>query len=189
MEFLLLISFYSFSCDHKNKHITELPECNSKIDSITALYYNYSFNSVKAVKCSDIKAPFIPDFRYNSDGVYDAKINDCKILLEIEKEVESLISDTLEYKLDTRIAINVFYRNGSLLKICMNDKAPNDIYVDGIKKIASNRLLFLLKNNIGYYSWFEHPEDYETELKDTSYAKEPIIISPYYKQYINTKIN
>jgi hypothetical protein len=57
------------------------------------------------------------------------------------------------------------------------------MYVDGILQQRNNRLIYLLKNNIGYYSWLEPSVDLDDEIKDTSFVKEPIIESSYYKKY------
>ncbi len=44
---------------------------------------------------------------------------------------------------------------------------------------------FLISGIIGYYPWIEQDDkDDMKELKDTSATKEPILESPYYKQYL-----
>ena len=185
MKYIRLILFiglyFLFSCSQFHKIDREISKCDSNIDSITALYFNYSFNSAKSIKCEDLSEHLIPDFKERSTGIIDAKIIDCSILKRIDREISLLVPDTLQYPLDTRISIQVFYKNGEVKRLCLNDMYPTGLYLNGVKQIASNKLLFLLKNNIGYYSWFEGVND--SELKDTTFVKEPFIESPYYKLY------
>jgi len=177
---ILLISL--LSCKRNNNNFITASNCDSDIDSITVLYFNHTFNRVKALKCEELNEKLIPDFQHSHTGVLDAKIMDCSVLKEIGKEIQSLTPDTLQTLPDIRIAANIYYNDGSIKRICMA-YSLNDIFVDGVKQVTNNRLIFLIKNNIGYYSWFENAGEYMDELKDTSFVKAPIIISPYYKQY------
>lgn len=170
-----------------NDKITEKDSCDCNIDSITVLYYNFSFTSIKAIRCNDIVKTRIADFRYDNEGIYDAKITDCDILSEIEKEITSLYPDTLQYPLEARISVNIYFKDRNIKHLCMNDNSPNDLYINDVRQVVNNRLIFLIKNNIGYYSWFDNAENYMEELRDTTFIKEPFIISPYYTQYMRMK--
>jgi len=175
---LLLIFLSNFSCQNKKENSTQIYDQN-QIDSLLVLYYNYEFNGVRDIKCDEVQK-YIPNPQDGSDGVYDALITDRQILDEITQEINSLSVDKEQYPLDTRLSATIYYSNGTIRKLCSDG---NRLFQDGILQKINNRLLFLLKNNAGYYSWFENPYNYEIELKDTSFIKEPLIESPYYKQY------
>jgi len=179
---LVLIILFTSSCNKSNNNSIKL-NCNSQIDSITALYFNYTFNSVKSIKCEELDQKLIPDFKNRATGILDAKILDCTILKEIESELMTLSPIKDSSYPDTRISVNIFYRDGTVKRICIDDMSPNQLYLDNIRQKNNNHLLYLIKNNIGYYTWFENPEEYMDELKDTTFIKEPFIESPYYKQY------
>lgn len=179
---MLLVFFSFFSCVQNNKKPKENRYVIT-IDSITSFFYNCGINTIEAITCEELaNAKMTFNFKKGrAYGVIKAKITDRETLKKIENEISLLKPDTVDYPMDVRIAINIFYSNGDTAQICMNGHSPNILYLNGRQQMTNNRLIFLIKNNIGYYSWIHSNE---IELKDTSAAKESIIESPYYKQYL-----
>lgn len=175
---LLIILLSSLSCQNRKSNSTETCDLN-QIDSLLVLYYNYDFNGVRDIKCDEIQK-YIPEPQDGFDGVYDALITNRNILDEIAQEIDNLSLDNEQYPLDARISATVYYSDGTIKKLCSDG---NRLFQNGVLQKMNNHLLFLLKNNAGYYSWFEDPQEYMDELKDTSFVKDAFIESPYYKQY------
>lgn len=175
-----------FSCKYSNKKDNvNIYSCDSQIDSISIFYYNSLFKSFKGIKCEEITKAYIPDFVNENEGILYVVIKDCKILKEIEMEVLQL-RESQDYPLeDIRIAATLYYKDKMIKRICISNMFAESIFLDGEIQEKNNKLLYLIKNNIGYYVWFGEPIlEMMDELQDTSFIKEPFIESPYYKRYL-----
>lgn len=188
---LFLLIFVFANCSQKNNKIGYsrkiIDTCNCVISSIDALYYNYIFDTSTAVNWNDVKLN-VPDFKKNSHGVLDAKITNCLVLREINEELKTIHPMTKQWPgADVRIVFSVNYKNGkdTVFTICgyFSDMIFSKERV-ALSTNNTNRLLFLLKNNIGYYSWIDKDYyQYMPEIQDSSFRKESIIESLYYKKY------
>jgi hypothetical protein len=183
--FIVCLTGLFVSCKNPNRVQTEIMNCSdSSIDSIFVLYYNSLFQPFMGVKSEEINTIYIPDFENKEDGILDATIKDCKILTEIEHEILKLKPSKEASFEDVRIKATIYYKNGATKLICLNNWLSTSIFLDGFMQESNNRLLYLIKNNIGYYSWFGEPIlKYMDELQDTTFVREPFIESPYYKKF------
>ncbi len=192
--FLFLLIF-STSCQkskqnlvrEENIQIEKQDSCDCEISYISALYYNRIFDTARAKNWDDLKLK-IPSFQYGDyRGVLDATITDCNTLKEIDKELKTLKVKDYEGDADIRIVLYVHYKDKETLFLSVGGYFASDFVTKDRMALESkntNRLLFLLKNNIGYYPWIDKDDfNYMDELKDTTFAREPFIESPYYKQY------
>lgn len=188
-----IITILISGCKKENKNVGDnrniiesTDSCNCEIKSITALYYNYLFNSARARNWDDLTLN-LPDFERTSNGVLDANITDCRTLKEIATELKKLKpSKEQRGGADIRIVLTVNYKNNNDTTLCIGGYYADGIFTKSRIELESentNKLLFLIKNNIGYYSWFDKDELKEMEeLKDVS-STHPFIESPYYKKY------
>jgi hypothetical protein len=175
------IAGFSASCSIQNK---------TELESIHVLFYNYSFEPFLPVNCDDIKKSVssmkIPTV-YNekgdsigiwvdNHGVLDTIIIDSSTLKEIEEELKNLKPDSTNYSLDARISCVIKYKNGEKEQLCIGGYFANCIEYCGVNQIQSNKLLFLVKKNIGYYSWMgDHIVEYSDELHDKSFKRDSVI--------------
>lgn len=156
---------------------------DAEIESISVLYYNYLFIEKYLIPCDGIKLS-VPDFEKDHRGVLDAIINDSKVLEEIKEQLVTLEPSTDNYLIDARITATINYKNGRQDELCIGQMDANTIFLNGIQQKMNNRLLYLIKNNIGYYPWMIGDGLQEmTELKDNSFMKEPFISNDYYKNW------
>ena len=188
--YILIISLIGCNKTNDNKTNNKVKVvCESSIDSIKVFYYNYQhFESPLAVKYSDILTRKRPTFEkiyigntgdYNVKyrGVIDTVITNCNVLLSIESELNNLKLDTSFAAKDVRIAITLYYKNSKPQKVILiNDF--NDIFVDNKHQIRNNRLIYLIKKDIGFYSWFKRSElEHMQELNDTTFERVPNLMS------------
>jgi hypothetical protein len=132
--------------------------------------------------------PYIPDFIDYYNGLLNATVTNCNVLKEIEDELSKLKPET-DYCPggDTRLKFNIYNKDKSIKTLCMSGIFGTEIYIGGVLQQPNNRLVYLLRNSIGYYPWFD--DDYENyyhymdELQDTTFVREPFIESSYYKKY------
>ena len=174
--------FLFISCtSNSNKSI--LVTCN--IDSISVVYFNYNFVSSKSIDCNNILTAKTPTMEEDGLGLLDATFYDESILKEICEELKLLEPSKNQYPLDTRLAVKIYKKN-KIEYLCSDGYR---LFKDGVLLSKNNRLLYLLKNNAGYYSWFKEEELMEMdELSDTTFVKEPFVISPYYEEYRKTQL-
>lgn len=163
------------------------------IDSISAidvLYYNALIIKKSMIAWDDIK-PDIPPFKQGQNiGVLDAHINNPKVISEIQQLVESLQPATDNVALpDYRIAVTLRYKSGKTQRLGLTDyRSLHLIYLDDVAQQTNNRLLYLIKNNIGLYPWLIGDDlAQQSELYDNSFMKEPFIQSNYYKEWQKTQ--
>lgn len=184
----ILIVFISCTNNKQveNKELNNIKSVdNIKIDSIRVLYYNYIFNRITAINCDRLK-DYIPDFKSgDSDGILPFLITSQLVLEEINSEINRLSPSQGRSEPDIRINFKIFYSNKEQKQICIGNIYSSEIFIDGVLQEQNNRLLYLIKNNAGYYSWFgKHEFDFMPELQDTTFIHEPMIISPYYEEYL-----
>ena len=170
--FLLLIVC---GCDKKN---------DTNIKSIYVLYYNYSFERVNSVDCDEIKKK-LPSFKkdesymqtaLNRLGVLEKTIKNKKLLKEIEDEIVKLQPDTSFDYIDARISCFIKYIDGREDRLCIGGYFANDIFYNGQCQIQNNKLLFLIKNAVKYYSWMDGEKylKYQDELNDKSIIRDSV---------------
>lgn len=200
MKYYILLIFFVllFGCNNANKQSNKAgiqnsivdTVCNCEISSIEILYYNNLFINARARNWDDLKLE-VPSFldENNRDGILDARITDCAVLKEIDSELKHIRLSDEQYRIDIRIIAVINYKDGSEKKISIGDIYSTDIAVDGeVLDSSGNKLKFLIKNNIGFYSWMDKKAlEKMDELNDTTYSKVPFIESPYYKLYKEIK--
>lgn len=191
--FIFIILIMMLGCKYENQKSThkvaisqDSDSCDCEIISINSLYYNYFFNTARAKNWDDLVLN-IPDFKNNSHGILNASITNCNTLKEIDKELKTLKASDQLGDADIRIIFSVNYKNRKDTTLCIGGYFASDIVNKervGLTTENTNRLIYLIKNNIGYYTWFDDNDyKYMDELKDTTFVKEPFIESPYYKLY------
>lgn len=164
----------------------------SSIEYIHIEYYNYLFESPVSIGCEEIKKTIVPDFEktfiydsanpsividsmINYQTVLDTIIKDQILLKKIETEINKLKCDTLGNDIDARISVSIKYKDGTEEKICIGGYYSEQILYKGKLQLQNNRLLFLIKNNIGYYKWMPKKDMlYMDELNDTTFIRKPI---------------
>lgn len=189
----ILTSF--LSCKNNKKENTTTPQPTENIaetktaDSITlikALYFNYPFADSKLYKWTDLEKS-IPDFaKGKKEGILDAEINNPDALNKIFTLIKDSKTATSNNPINTRIAITIYYNNGTKDTMVIGDSNTNTIFINETQLESNNRLLYLIKNNMGYYSWMLGTDMSDLkELYDNSYIKEPFIRDKYYKLWQN----
>lgn len=182
--FALLLSVTG--CNNKQKENTlteEVSKSDRRIDSISVLYYNYLVEPQTPVKAEDIKLN-IPQFDKDRKGVLDAHISDSIRIKDIKSRIDSLRPARQPSPLDARLVAIINYKDGSEDILCLGGHYVNEIFLNGVQQEADNKLLFMLKNYIGFYPWMIGDDMFAMEeLQDQSFAKAPFISTPYYETY------
>lgn len=190
---LLSVALSFIGCKPNDNKQTEnkTAKTENKPDSIVeaaALYYNTSFTDKAMVGWEDIKLD-IPSFEDGQDvGVLDALITDPKVIAEMQQLIETLQPRTDSISLpDYRIAVTLKYKSGKTQRLGITDPHCVDkLYLNDVAQQTNNRLLYLIKNNIGFYPWLiGYNLAQQSELYDNSFLKEPFIQSNYYKEWQN----
>ena len=147
LAFLCFIILFT-SCLKKKENI------ESNIESIYVEFYNYSFNSVVAINCNEIKKhtieldsiPIEDDegnwkFIAYYQCVLDTMIKDQSVLYDIEKEINNLviINDSLDC-IDGRISCLIKYKNGQEKDLCIGGYFADEISFNK-KNVYNNKLL------------------------------------------------
>ena len=187
---LLIVSFTILSGCNKAKNEKQDEQIattdsieNTDIKSISVLFYNTLFLEKYLISCDDIKLS-VPDFKQNHVGVLDATIDDSKVLGEIKEQLSTLRPSDKNYLIDARITATIKYKNGKQDQLCIGQMEGNTIFLNGVMQEPNNRLLYLIKNNIGYYPWMIGEGLLNmVELQDQSFLKEPFVSSEYYKTW------
>lgn len=177
-------------CNNKQKENTtddnkesSIPKADSRIDSISVLFYNYLTEAETPVKIEDIKLN-IPQFDKDRKGVLDAYIIDSSKIADIKSRIDSLKPTQQPLTLDARLVAVIKYKDGREDVLCLGGHYVNDIFLNGIQQETDNKLLFLLKNYIGFYPWMIGDDMFAMkELQDSSFPKAPFISSAYYDTY------
>lgn len=190
---VIFASLLLFTCCKQNKKENEKNLTNqsandgvNKEQSLTridALYYNYIFESETPIKASDMKKE-IPVFSEDKNGILDASITDSTKIKEIKDLLVDLKASDEETTPDTRMIFVLVYDDESKDTISLGGIYSDNIYLNGREQIRNNKLLFTLKNYIGFYPWFIGDDMFNmSELQDHSFPKPPFTSSPYYKEY------
>jgi hypothetical protein len=202
MKFILFFLFfciYSFifggckkSDEYKKTENYVCQNIDTNIKSIYVLFFNYSFNTVIAVDCDEIEKK-IPSMEKTEiadekgivigsmidyQGVLDSTITNIFTLHEIEQELKKLkvASDSLPCCVDARISCLIKYKDGQEDKLCIGGYSVDFIEYNGISQEPPyNKLLYLIKNSIGYYSWMgDRMLEYSSELQDKSFQRDSV---------------
>jgi len=190
--FYIVIASLLLSCNgikNKKNNIRVKDICECSIDSIKAYYYNYQhFMPTKGISYSDIIKKKRPTFKkvyigntgnykINYTGVIDTLITKCDVLFSIQSELKNLKPDTTFAAKDVRIAFVLYFKESQKPKIILvNDF--NDIFFEDKHQAKNNKLIYLIKRNIGFYSWFTRRElGNMQELNDTTFEREPNLMS------------
>lgn len=187
---ILIIGLLACNKVNDNKTKNQVKNtCISQIDSIKAFYYNYQyFMPIKGISYSDIiktKRPTFKrinignagDFEVKYTGVIDTVITNCNALLSIEAELKNIKPDTSFAAKDVRVALTFYYKNSKhQTVILINDF--NDLFFNDKHQIKNNKLIYLIKRNIGFYSWLKKSDlKNMEELNDSTFEKEPNLMS------------
>ncbi len=126
----------------------------------------------------------IPQFGIDRKGILDAEITDSLKLAKIQILLDSLTPLQNVDQIDARIVATINYSNGSKDILCIGGEYSDKIYLNGAAMQTDNKLLFTVKNYIGFYPWIIGDDMFRmAEMKDNSFAKEPFVSSAYYKEY------
>jgi len=179
---VLLFTYSFISCTKQNENV---------IESIYILYYNYSFDPIVPIKCSDMKKslPSMTEstlFNEKGDsigvivdnrGILDTTLTNPLLLKNITDELKNLRpNDSIEFEADARISCTIKYKNGKKERLCIGGVLADCIDYCGIPQNKNNRLLYLIKSSIGYYSWIGDKElkSFE-ELHDCSFKRDSVV--------------
>lgn len=186
--FALLLSIAS--CNNKPKENTQeekqidtVTKTNSSIDSISVLFYNYLADFKTPVKPENIKLN-IPQFDKDRKGVLDAYIVDSMQIRSIKNRIDSLQPAQQALPLDARLVAVIKYNDGKNDTLTLGGYAVDQIYLNGVQQETDNKLLFILKNYIGFYPWMIGDDMFAMkELQDNSFPKAPFTSTAYYQAY------
>jgi len=182
-KFIIILSLL-YACCSCNKKI------ETSIDSIYVLFYNYSFEGIIPIGCDEITKTsstmtefVIVDAQgdstgafLNYQGVLDTTITDRSVLSAIEYELNTSKKDTLINLMDARISCFIRYKDGREERLCIGGYWAEYVAYNNCVVVTANKLLFLIKNAIGYYSWMgDNILNYSYELKDSTILRDSII--------------
>jgi len=190
---IIFASLLLFTCCKQNKKENEKNLTNQSANDgvnkersltrIDALYYNYILESETPIKASDMKKE-IPVFSEDKNGILDASITDSTKIKEIKDLLNDLKASEEETTPDTRMIFVLVYDDESKDTISLAEIYSDRIYFNGREQIRNNKLLFTLKNYIGFYPWLIGDDMFNmSELQDHSFPKPPFTSSRYYKEY------
>lgn len=170
--------------------------CNSaqnkdEIESIYVLFYNSTFTTDIAIDCDQIKKNIPPmdttlvvnqhgdsiGIMVNNYGVLDAIMTNPVVLKDIANELRNLQADSASnYSFDARISCFIKYKNKKEERLCIGGEFTDDILYNGMRQKTNNKLLYLIKQNIGYYSWIDDRFlEYYYELQDKSFKRDSVV--------------
>lgn len=182
---LCIVALIPYSCKQNQQQENTLTPTvsDTRIDTIFALFYNYRFTSSSAINAEDIK-PNIPDFTKQSKGIIDATITDTTKIRIIKEQIDQLRKAEINEISDARISLVIKHRDGTTARLSLCGEYANRIFYNNKEQEPNNKLVFYIKNYIGYYPWFIGDDLFSMpELNDRSFMKEPFVSSDYYKQY------
>ena len=179
---VLLFTYSFISCTKQNENV---------IESIYILYYNYSFDPIVPIKCSDMKKS-LPSMTestlfnekgdsigviVDSRGILDTMLTNPLLLKNVTDELKNLRpNDSIEFEADARISCTIKYKNGKKERLCIGGVLADCIDYCGIPQNMNNKLLYLIKSNIRYYSWLGDKELKSLkELHDLSFKRDSVV--------------
>ncbi|MBP1631249.1 MAG: hypothetical protein H6Q15_2142 [Bacteroidetes bacterium] len=179
---LFLCTCCCISCKKHNEN---------SIESIYVLYYNYTFDPIVPIICSDMKKNIPPMTEskifnergdsvgtiVNNRGILDTTLTDLSLLENIAIELKNLRpNDSIMFDADARISCTIKYRSGKKERLCIGGVLADCIDYCGIPQNKNNRLLYLIKSSIGYYSWIGDKELKSfDELHDCSFKRDSVV--------------
>lgn len=158
---------------------------DDRIDTIYALFYNYQIESSSPIDPESITKN-IPDFEKESyHGVVDATISDTAKIRKIKDQLDLLKkAGDNNFLPDARIVLKIKHKDGTYSHLALCGDYADQIYYNKNLQEPNNKLVFYIKNYIGYYPWFIGDGLFSMpELNDSSFPKEPFVSSDYYKEY------
>lgn len=188
---LLLATIFVFGACNRNRkqentieNESEQKVVDTRIDTVFALFYNYQFESPSPISPETLKKD-VPDFTKDSyHGVIDATISDTSKIRKIKDQIDLLRPSGDNVTQDARIALTIKHKDGSYSYLTLCGTYADQIFYNNIRQEANNKLVFYIKNYIGYYPWFIGDGLYSMpELNDSSFPKEPFVSDEYYKKY------
>lgn len=109
----------------------------------------------------------------NIYGIIDTIITDNSILNDIECELTRLQKDSITNDMDARISCVIHYKNDKVEYLCIGGYLA-DYMIFNNEAVNNNRLLYLLKKNIGYYNWMDSEVlKHSRELNDPAVTNLP----------------
>ena len=160
------------------------------IESIQVSFYHTLFQAILPTDCNDIKNGISPSkallmitqdpigysLNDKNGGVLDTIIVNPIVLVEIEKELKNLKSKPVNNPIDARISCTIKYKNGKEEKLCIGGYLVESLEYCGIRQNNNYHLLYLIKQNIGFYSWMDDRYlEYCDELQDISFKRDSIV--------------
>lgn len=185
----LLLTITILSCNNTKKEVAVsniseevLLAGDSPIQSIDILYYNYPVEANESGDCDQLKTA-LPSFSPSDyRGILDATINDSTVLGQIKQQLIALRPATQQTTDNIILSGTINYHNGAVDQLCIGGIDGSSLFLNGVAQENNYRLVYLIKNNVGYYPWMIGDTMFDLpELKDNSFMKEPFVSSPYYK--------
>ncbi len=195
MKYIFVLTLFSFLClfqfcHKKDKKNEVVVSCNAQVDSIRVIYYNFCcFESPLAIKCNDLinakRATFEkindkthPLWPIDYTGVIDTLIIDCNVLIEIQNELNNLRNENYSDHIDARAIAIIYFKNNTQSQLCFSGDYANVIFYNDKLQYKDLKLIYLIKKNVGYYSWFTINElENMEELKDTTFIRDSITMT------------
>lgn len=180
---LLAVVFLILSCKKNNSETNanrvDSPPVERLIDSVSVLYYNHIFEN-EPINWGIIEL----DYKRGDKGVLTATLTDKTLLVKLHGLIKTLETQDNNELADVRIAAVIKYNDGTCDSLSVGDVYANRIYLNQKPQKTNNLLLFVLKNNIGYYPWMIGDAMMKMpELRDPSFPKEPFKSSVHYEAY------
>lgn len=190
LSLLVILLGMVCSCNKKPKEMpaaTPQVPVDRTISRIDAVFYNYLIDIDDAQSQTVLQNADVPDFEHSAKGRLDASVIASKYLMQIDTLISNLHPSEVQQPVDARIRLTVVRGEAAADTICIGGRYATRIYLNGKLQQPDNRLLFLLKNQIGYYPWFiGDAMTHMSELTDDSFMKSPFVFTAYYKQYQNS---
>jgi len=171
------------SCNHK-KSTDPTYNAITKIDSIEVLFYNSLFESFLTVDCDemvyfpekvDTLDVILEDGSYlpKESTILKSVITDKNVLYAIEQELDSMQPLDWNY-IDARMKCFIYCADNQIDTLCIHAYSNFAIYNNRYVRF-SNKLLYLLRKNCGFYRWIgTDMMQYFNELNDPTFVRETI---------------
>jgi len=170
---ILILAVFLVSCQQKR---------GNPLESINVLYLNSTFyDRIISVGCNEIVyrpiAPKDTCIEYLEDGsgipkaavILDTTIRNKIILKKISDELK-FAEKTTNNNIDARMKCYLNYMDGSIDSICIDDTPNYTIYNNILVKLT-NKLIYLIRKNCGFYEWVGIGRmEYLIELNDNTFV-------------------
>ena len=145
---MIVLVFIFNSCSEKQE-----------IERIDAKYYIGVFKGIVSIPYQELqneKPKIDTVYLYNDfdiQGVIDTVITNPLILSQIQEELSQIkVLPDKENLEDVRIVCNIEYKDGRKDKLSINGEWATLLMLNGHYCEQNNKLVYLIKKNIGYYS-------------------------------------